>query len=248
MQAQEHHWETSWSPIVIAVGLLFSLPLAFASYFQYGSVGMATACLGIGIPVLLAGISGWINEGIGATEWQFGYSKIGLPIFITSEVLIFLGLFASYWGLRLLSDTWPPTGTPHINLFVPILMTIILVSSSVTIHFAEEKLEADDTGGFRTWLMATIGLGVIFLCFTGYEYNHLLHEGFGTSTNIYSSAFYTITGFHAAHVFLGVSVFIAILIPALSGRVNGTFVKCASVYWHFVDIIWFFVVTQIYFW
>jgi cytochrome c oxidase subunit 3 len=235
--------------MTISVGILFALPLAFAGYFQYGSLMMTVACLGVGVPVLLAGISRWVSEGMAEEAApEDGLAKVGLPIFITSEVFIFLGLFVGYWVLRLKSDIWPPAGSPHFNLLIPIVMTIILVSSSVTIHFAEEKLDNGDKDGFKSWLKLTILLGVIFLGFTFYEYNHLLSNGFGMSTNIFGSAFYSITGFHAAHVFVGVATFIAVLIPALKGSTNDTFVKCAAVYWHFVDIVWFFVVSQIYFW
>ncbi len=88
----------------------------------------------------------------------------------------------------------------------------------------------------------------MFLSFTIFEYTHLAGVEFVPSTNAYSSAFYSITGFHASHVLVGIGLFIAVLIPALGGRTNHTFVSCASVYWHFVDIVWFFVVLQVYFW
>lgn len=243
-----HHWETSMAPIIIAVGCLFTVPLAFASYFQYNSLVMAVVSLGVGLPVLLSGISIWVSEGLAQKHDQFGYSKTGLPIFIVGEVLIFLGIFASYWVVRLLAPEWPPAGTPHINLAIPVIMTVILVSSSVTIHMAEDKLEAGDIAGFRTMLVTTILLGVIFLGCTIYEYGHLAGLNFVPSTNIYSSAFFSITGFHAAHVLVGLGIFVSALLPAFGGKTNTDFVKCAGVYWHFVDIVWFFVVSQVYFW
>jgi cytochrome c oxidase subunit 3 len=110
------------------------------------------------------------------------------------------------------------------------------------------KLEAGDNAGFRTWLIYTIVLGLIFLSCTIYEYNHLIDEGFRFGTNAKSTAFYSITGFHASHVFIGLCIFLTALIPALSNKISHTFVKSAGVYWHFVDMIWFFVVSQIYFW
>lgn len=244
----EHQWETSKAPIIVAVGCLLVIPLAFASYFQYHSLGMAVAFLGIGVPTLLAGIAVWVNEGVTHKHDQFGYANMALPIFITSEAFIFLGIFAAYWAVRLLADSWPPAGTPHINLDVPILMTIILVSSSVTIHIAEGKLEAGDVPGFRSMLMVTIALAAVFLGCTFYEYSHLVAENFVPGTNVYSSAFFSITGFHAAHVLVGIGIFVSVLLPALGGKINVDFVKCAGVYWHFVDIVWFFVVSQIYFW
>lgn len=96
--------------------------------------------------------------------------------------------------------------------------------------------------------MISIVLGSVFLGMTIYEWQHLVALDFIPSTNAYSTAFYTITGFHASHVFVGLGAFIAVLIPALGGRTNKTFVNCVSVYWHFVDVVWFFVASQIYFW
>ncbi len=242
------HWETSAAPFLIALGCLLAIPLPFASYFQYHSFGFAIGFLGIGVPVLLAGIAIWVNEGLTQKHDQFGYVSMGLPIFITSEAFIFLGIFASYWALRLLAPSWPPANTPHIGLTIPLIMTVILVSSSVTIHMAEDKLEEGDVSGFRSMLIVTILLAAVFLGCTLFEYSHLIGENFVPGTNIYSSAFFSITGFHAAHVLVGIGIFVSVLLPALGGKINKDFVKCAGVYWHFVDIVWFFVVSQVYFW
>jgi len=244
------HWEWSWAPLLVVLGVFFAVPITFAGWFQYENPLIASVAGGIGAVLLLSGVAKWVSEGLSQHGEQYGYATFALPVFIVSEVFIFLGLFTSYWMIRLkaLDAEWPPAGTPHMEYLVPIIMTIILVSSSFTIHIGEEKLEEKDEAGFRTWLMATIALGIIFLGFTVYEYNHLLHQGFGPSTNSYSTAFYSITGFHASHVFVGICIFAAVAIPAFSGKTNKTFVTCASVYWHFVDIVWFFVVSQVYFW
>jgi len=160
-----------------------------------------------------------------------------------------LGLFVSYWMMRLSAGVyWPPEGTPEIDTTIPLIMTVILVSSSITMHVAEGHLDKKDNSGFNKWLIITIILGTIFLGCTVYEYQHLISAGFIPETNAYSSAFYSITGFHASHVFVGLATFVAVLLPALKGKTNHAFVVCASVYWHFVDIVWFFVVSQIYFW
>ena len=91
-------------------------------------------------------------------------------------------------------------------------------------------------------------LGLTFLMMSAYEWNHLFHQGFTISTNIYSTSFFAITGLHGSHVFVGLGIFLAMLIPAMAGTINPVFVKTGSLYWHFVDIIWFFVVSQLYFW
>lgn len=243
-----HHWEMSWAPLVAAAGILFLLPLAFSAYFVYGSPLGAVICAGIGTPLVLAGIARWVDEGLTHKSVAPGMAAVGLPVFIVGEVFIFLGLFATYWTMRLSAGYWPPEGTPVMPIGLPLIMTVLLVSSSITIHIGEGKLEAGDMAGFRQWLWITLILGVLFLGCTTYEYTHLAHEGFVPATNAFSTSFFTITGFHASHVLVGLGVFVAVLIPALGGRSNHTFVQCASVYWHFVDIVWFFVVSQIYFW
>ncbi len=245
----EHHWEVSWAPMVLTFGILFVLPLAFSAYFVYDDQLLTVIFAGIGTPLLLAGIAKWVSEGLTQKPLLEGVSPSGLPYFIISEAFIFLGFFVTYWTMRLSAgNAWPPEGTPELNLVLPIIMTVILVASSITYHIAEEKFDANDIGGFRNWLMITILLGLVFLGCTVYEYNHLLHMDFGPSTNAYSSIFYSITGFHASHVLIGLGIFIAILLPAFAGKTNKYFIFCGGVYWHFVDVVWFFVASQVYYW
>ena len=244
----EHHWEWSWAPLFVVAGIFFLLPLGFAAFFVYENMMLTAVFAGGGTVLLLAGVAMWVNEGLTQTPLLAGVANIGLPIFILSEIFIFLSLFLSYWMLRLGFESWPPEGTPHIDMILPAIMTVILVSSSITCHVAEEKLEHGDLSGFNSWWIITIVLGSIFLGCTLYEWSHLISLDFIPSTNAYSTAFYTITGFHASHVLVGLGAFVAVLLPALGGRTNKTFVTCVSVYWHFVDVIWFFVASQVYFW
>lgn len=246
--AHEHHWEWSYYPFILVLGIFFTIPIAFAMYFQYENGMFAAIALGLGVPITVWGCAGWMREGLDNAEQEPGYALTGLPIFIVSEAMIFLTLFVAYWMLRLSADVWPPPGSPHIGIGSPIIMTIILVSSSITYHFGEMRLEEGDRGGFVNWLLVTIALGAVFLGFSVYEFNHLIHEGFVFSTNAKSTAFYSITGFHASHIFIGLCIFLFQLLPALSGKLSHTYVTAAGVYWHFVNIVWFFVVSQIYFW
>ncbi len=243
----EHHWEYSYYPLILAAGIFFAVPLAFASMFQYENGLMAAIFAGIGVPLIVIGIAGWTAEGISDKQGQ-GYAVSGIPIFIVSEAMIFLCLFISYWMLRLSAPEWPPEGSPEIGVGLPIIMTFVLVASSFTYHFGEIKMEAEDGSGFIKWLIISMVLGTVFLLMTGYEYNHLLSQGFEWGTNAKSTAFYSITGFHASHVLVGLCIFLTVLIPAFAGNINQTFVKSAGIYWHFVDIVWFFVVSQIYLW
>lgn len=245
----EPAWHTSIWPLILSVGILFLAPLSFAFYFVYKMPVMAVISLGIGAPLTIISIAGWVKEGVeDIHHYSEGHSIWAMPIFIVAEALLFAGFFAAYWALRLSQPSWPPQGTPDMPVLIPVIMTIILVSSSFTIHLGEKRLEEGDNSGFVKWLVITIILGATFLGFTGFEWSTLWHEGFTTKTNVYSTAFYSLTGFHASHVLVGIGMFLCGLFPALGGRVSKPFVTAASIYWHFVDVVWFFVVSQVYFW
>ncbi len=244
-----HHWEVSWAPMAIAFGVMFLVPLAFAAYFVYHTPLLAILFVGIGAPLVIAGVSRWVYEGATQMGVIQNVSPLGIGVFIIGEILIFLGLFAAYWTLRLGSGSnWPPVGTPEINHVLPLIMTVILVTSSFTYHIAEEKLDAGDRSGFQKYVALTLVVGLLFLSCTFYEYHHLYSEGFTPGTNQYSAAFFSLTGFHASHVIVGLLSFVAILIGFLRIEPNHLLVKVAGIYWHFVDVIWFFVASQVYFW
>lgn len=249
--AGELKWHTSYWPLTVSVGILFLVPLSFALYFVYQKPTLSVVSLGIGAPLVLISIVGWVREGL---EDEHGYgtglSVWAMPFFIVAEAFLFLGFFAAYWVTRLTSESWPPAGTPEISVTVPLVMTVLLVLSSFTMHIAEKNLEAEshDKSGFLTWLVVTMVLGTAFLGISAFEWTEMFHEGFTFGTNVFSSSFFSITGFHGSHVLVGLGMFLAILLPALSGKINHAFVKSASIYWHFVDVVWFFVVSQLYFW
>jgi cytochrome c oxidase subunit 3 len=243
----EEHWATSPWPFLMNIGILFMLPLAFALYFVYGRPMTAVLCLGIGVPLVVLSIGGWVKEGLRDKEWKFATSA--MPFFIVAETFIFVAFFAAYWVTRLSAPAWPPAGTPeHMPVLTPILMTIALVVSSGAVHLSGKRLEEGDRGGFLGWLIVTIVLGVAFLGISAYEWNNLFGQGFNFKTNIYSTSFFSISAFHASHVLVGVGIFTTIVIPALAGKVSSTHVKSGCVYWYFVTMVWFFEVSQVYFW
>ena len=244
-----HHWEVSWAPMAVAFGTMFLVPLTFVFLLVYHAPLLGIVSAGVGVPLVLAGVAKWVHEGATQKAAIENVSPVGIGVFIIGEILIFIGLFASYWALRLSSGAaWPPAGTPEISKILPLIMTAILVTSSLTYHAAEVRFRAGDNAGFVKWVAITLIVGVLFLGCTIYEYNHLIHEGFKPGTNQYSAAFYSLTGFHASHVFVGLATFVAILIGVLTSKVNPNFVLVAGIYWHFVDVVWFFVASQVYFW
>ncbi len=246
--AHGHAGEVSVWPLVISAGILFALPFAFALQFVYHNGLMAALSLGLGVPMIVLGIVGWTREAIGTAGPAEGLTPPAMGWFILAEALIFLSFFATYWVLRLSSPAWPPEGTPEMPILLPAIMTVVLVSSSFTIHWAEERAEKGDRNGFLKWLLISMGLGVAFLAMSATEWSHLIHEGFVPGSNVYSTSFFSITGFHGAHVVVGLGIFVAMLIPALRGTLSDGLIRSGSMYWHFVDIIWLFVVSQVYYW
>ena len=143
---------------------------------------------------------------------------------------------------------WPLPGSIPMPVLIPVIMTVVLVTSSLTIHRAEHYVKAGDSSGATKWLLLTILLGGAFLGMTGYEWAHLIGEGFTIKTNLFGTVLYSITGLHGSHVLVGLCIFLAGLIPVMRGNMSVGFWRTAGLYWHFVDIIWLFVVSQVYFW
>lgn len=239
------HWHTSVWPFVISAGLLIALPLAFCCHFVYRLPFAAVFALGVGVPLIVAGISGWASEAMGQGE---GLSFGAMGWFILAEAMIFVSFFALYWFLRLAEPAWPPAGSVELPRLMPLVMTATLVSSSLTIHRAEDHLTANDAAGYLRWLLATMALGLAFVAMSAFEWRHLMAEGFAIDTNIFGTFFFTITGFHGAHVMVGLGIFLAGLPAVLRGRPSPGYARTAGLYWHFVDVIWFFVVSQVYYW
>jgi cytochrome c oxidase subunit 3 len=161
--------------------------------------------------------------------------------------MLFLGLFAAYLTFRTVATSWPPAGTPELETLLPGINTIILVSSSFVIHQADAAIKRDDIKSVRWWFLATFIMGAVFLCGQIYEYNHL---EFGLTTNLFASTFYVLTGFHGFHVFVGLTIIALVgmrsLKPGafLGGKHYG--IEAASIYWHFVDIIWIILFLLLY--
>jgi cytochrome c oxidase subunit III len=176
-------------------------------------------------------------------------SLLGMVLFIASEVMFFGGLFGAYFTIRSAATQWPPEGTPHLETWYAAVLTAILVSSSVTMQFGVWAIRKNDQRKLILWLAASLLLGVIFLCGQAYEYSTLIEEGMTLSSGVFGSTFYTLTGFHGAHVAGGAAFILIVLLRARSGQFTARYhdtVEMASYYWHFVDVVWLGLFSTIY--
>ena len=176
-------------------------------------------------------------------------SLLGMVLFIASEVMFFGGLFAAYFTIRSSATQWPPEGTPHLTTWYAAVLTTILVSSSVTMQFGVWAIRRNDQRKLMLWLAASLLLGLVFLAGQANEYRTLIGEGMTLSSGVFGSTFYTLTGFHGAHVAGGAAFILIVLLRARSGQFTARYhdtVEMASYYWHFVDVVWLGLFSTIY--
>jgi len=171
----------------------------------------------------------------------------GVYVFLFAESMIFLGLFAAYLTFRAVSDVWPPEGTPELELLLPTVNTIILVSSSFVMNRGNQAIRKNDVGGMRTWFLITALMGLVFLLGQGYEY---FTNEFSLTDNLFTSTFYVLTGFHGLHVTFGLGLIGVVLLRSIkAGRYTSAShfgPEAAEIYWHFVDVVWIVLFTILY--
>ncbi|MBO9360671.1 MAG: heme-copper oxidase subunit III [Thermoflexus sp.] len=172
--------------------------------------------------------------------------KLGIWVFLASEVIFFASLIVAYLVLHNRVTGGP---TVHkLSLTIPTINTMILLTSSVAMVLALAHLRDGNRRASIAWLLTTAWLGICFLILKGVEYNHHLHEGLTPSVNVFGSAYYAVTGFHAAHVAVGV-IWILSVALGLRHRLspqNDVPVEAAGLYWHFVDLVWVAIFVVVY--
>jgi len=183
--------------------------------------------------------------------------KLGMWVFLLSEVMFFTSLIGAYVILRFANPEHFAQPGEVLNVELTAINTFVLICSSVTMVKAFAALQQGDQQGLQRWLLATIVLGATFVGVQVYEYIHLVEEGFVPMTDLYraeggplyGSTFYLMTGFHGAHVTIGVLALIFVLIKAMRGeytpqKLGG--VEIIGLYWHFVDLVWIVLFTIVY--
>lgn len=174
----------------------------------------------------------------------------GMVWLIATEATLFAALIASYFYLRFRYGVdWPPGDIEKPALGLPIIMSVILLSSSLPVHWAEKGIERGSQGRLRIGLLLGFVLGAIFLGLTlGIEWPEKLKE-FTPRTNVYGSLYFTLTGFHLAHLVVGLAFSLWAQIRAWRGAFDEKrhlTVQNFALYWHFVDVVWVFVFATIF--
>ena len=169
----------------------------------------------------------------------------GMMLLIVTEASLFAYLLFSYFYLGSMAQgPWPPEGPPSLRLVLP--NTILLLISSGTMYWAETGIKKGEGGRLRIGLLLTLALGILFLIIQGFEYSN---KHITITSNAYGSLFFTITGFHGAHVAAGLIMIAVVAVRAFLGHFNSRrheAVTNVSWYWHFVDVVWLSVFTSLY--
>jgi len=192
---------------------------------------------------LKPGEHGWTYTGL-------SNEKLAMWLFLGTECLLFGGLISTY----LLYKSRVPEGAgpaPHDLYDIPFtsVSSFVLLMSSLTMVLAVTSIARGDIRNTRVWLVTTASLGGVFLAGQVYEFTAFVKEGMGFTTNVASSAFFTLTGFHGVHVSLGVLMLLSLLLLSFRGKLGperAEAVEIIGLYWHFVDVVWILIFTVVY--
>ena len=180
-------------------------------------------------------------------------AKLGIWLFLASEVMLFGALFSTYVLLRVgaPAGTWPASGAEILSVPIAFFNTLVLISSSVTMVLAWASLVKKDFGKYRLWMGLTVLLGLVFLVVKGVEYNSKFSHHLYPSTSTFMAIYFTLTALHGIHVIGGIIVNAYHWGPGskfwkndpdrLTGRV-----EVSGLYWHFVDLVWIFLFPVLY--
>jgi cytochrome c oxidase subunit 3 len=243
-------------PIIGAIAALV-LTVGTVLYMHGKAGGMIV--MPLGILGILVTMFFWWRDVVREGEFQGHHSPVvqiglryGMALFIASEVMFFVAWFWAYFNASLfptaaIGSVWPPEGIHTFDPFeLPLLNTLILLLSGVTVTWAHHALREGDRNGLIQGLSLTILLGLTFTGVQAYEYSH---AAFGFKDGIYPSTFFMATGFHGAHVIIGTIFLIVCWFRATAGHFKPDHhfgFEAAAWYWHFVDVVWLFLFICIY--
>jgi cytochrome c oxidase subunit 3 len=250
------------------VGSISALVLAVGAIMYMHEIDKGIV-LTIGLIMSLGTMAVWWRDvikegehgGHHTTTVQLGL-RYGMVLFIVSEVMFFVAWFWAFFDASLFSGEaiqaarveftgghWPPSGVEVFDPWhLPLVNTIILLTSGTTCTWAHHAIKENKRGGLIWGLVLTIVLGLTFTAVQGYEY---AHAAFGFTDGIYSSTFFMATGFHGFHVIIGTIFLMVCLGRAMVGHFKPDHhfgFEAAAWYWHFVDVVWLFLFVSIYYW
>jgi cytochrome c oxidase subunit III len=174
--------------------------------------------------------------------------KLGIWAFLSSETIFFSALIVAYIALHEKNVTGP---LPREVLSIPLtsINTFILICSSFSMVTALASIQKGNIRNGKTWLIATFFLGLAFLIGQAFEFTTLAREGLSLSKNLFGATFFTLTGFHGAHVLVGLIWIVFVLVRAYNGKLtieNHSSLELVGLYWHFVDLVWIIIFTIVY--
>jgi cytochrome c oxidase subunit 3 len=243
-------------PLTAALGAII-LTSGIVKWFHFFDITLIL----IGLTLLLITTYQWWRDISREGTYQGLHSNIvskglrwGIILFITSEVLFFFSFFWAFFHSSLsptreIGLLWPPIGVSPFNaLQVPLLNTIILLSSGVTVTWAHHSLIENNHSQTFQGLLLTIILGIYFTILQGLEY---WEASFSISDSVYGATFFVATGFHGLHVLIGTTFLVVCLLRHNKCQFSSSHhfgFEAAAWYWHFVDVVWLFLYIRIYWW
>jgi cytochrome c oxidase subunit 3 len=177
---------------------------------------------------------------------------VGIFLFIGSEIMLFGSFFTAYFFVRVVANPplWPPLDSNGVQFhrpwFVALVNTCILVTSSFTMHWASVSVKKNNRAGLCAGMVLTLLLGTTFLLTQVIEYHRL---GFNTSDTAFAATFFGLTGLHGVHVFVGLTILLAMTIRSFRGHFSPEHhhgIELGGIYWHFVDVMWIVVYVSVY--
>ncbi len=175
-------------------------------------------------------------------------NKTMMKLVVGTEAMFFISLIMAFVYMAYNSG-FEPYQVKALDIKTTGIFTLFLFASSFTFWRAEKNYRKGNINNLKTWLIATIILGGIFLFGQGKEYWRLVQDNITLNGSVFGTSFYTLTGFHGFHVFVGLIILLIILIMSFLGdfdKENSSVVSTVGIYWHFVDVVWIFVFTVVY--
>ena len=216
----------------------------------------------VGVAILLVTFYGWWRDVVGEAQAGIHHTpvvqhglRLGMVLFIASEVMFFFAFFWAFFNSSVpflsfaAQPVWPPPGVEPLETWaLPFMNTLVLLTSGATVTYAHHALRSDQRNKLIVGLALTVILGFLFLGTQAYEY---ADAAFAMKDGIFPSTFYLATGFHGFHVFVGACFLTVCFFRARAGHFTPeqhVGFEAAAWYWHFVDVVWLFLFVWVYWW